>query len=228
MEGWEERNYKQQYHHPIFNTNKWSAWKVALGASWVLWLPFSLSSPFSRAAPPPASELSPSCSSLTSPCLAPCPWEEQCWALCFPAFLPETHTLQPFPSSFLPPARNLLSVCCRVGSSQRAGATISITEKGLMSYLSLGIYMLIHAATQLPNGAPGIGRRWGRDILGLQGEQSPFVLLQSPLRNPETFTSKVRHMVKWVKTNKTNKTDYIIIWTVCSYYSNIENTGMHG
>jgi len=80
-----------------------------------------------------------------------------------------------------------------------------------MSYLSLGIYMLIHAAKRLPNGAPGIGRRWGRDILGLQGEQSPFVLLQSPLRNPETFISKVRHMVKWVKTNKTNKTDYLII-----------------
>lgn len=46
---------------------------------------------------------------------------------------------------------------------------------------------------------------------GCKENKVAFVLLQSPLRNPETFTSKVRHMVKWVETNKTNKTDYLII-----------------
>lgn len=146
------------------------------------------------------------------PLLGPLPWEEQCLALsAFPPFSLR-HTLQPFPCpSTPPPARNRLSVCCRVGSSQLAGATISITDKGFMSCLFLGIYMLIHAATGLPNGAPGIRRRWGRIFWGCKENKVASVLLQSPLRNQRLSPARLDIWLSGLKQNKTNKTDYLIL-----------------
>lgn len=91
---------------------------------------------------------------------------------------------------------------------------ISITDKGPKSCLSPGIYMLIHTETHThcclmellasEGDWEGIFRDWGE-------KKAAFVLLKSPLGDSENFSSKVRHMVKWVKTNKNKQNRLLIV-----------------